>query len=707
MAFDSFWKIFKHLYDTHCPVKIIKLNKNKHKINDFMTEDLITARNAKLDLYKIYINDRTITNENEYKLARNQYNTMLRQSKKEYYENNLVLNIKNPKRTWDLLKEATNLNRTSIKIDKIVNKNNQTLSDPTDIANEFNNFFTGIGVSISESVLETKIKPEEYMPNIDNLQYLELGNTSQTHICDIIKSLQSKNSMDIEGISTKLIKELAVEISIPLAHIFNISLSTGTFPNKLKESRTVPIFKAGNPELCDNYRPIALLSTLSKILEKMVSVQLVNHLDRNKILYEHQYGFQRNKSTEHNLIHAVNFIGKALNEEKYCVGVFFDLKKAFDVCNHDILLMKLSKMGIRGSALNWFKNYLSERKQKVDINGNLSDQKDIKISILQGSILGPILFLCFINDLHSVSSLLTLMFADDTFALESGLDLNTVISSVNNEINKMAVWFRANKLAVNINKTKYMIFRMRGKQIDINNANVEYNENEPGVRFDPNLVTSLERYHDQHENTDCRAYKLLGVYLDEHLSFNKHTSHLTNKLTRSLYCIKKAKNVLSIKGMKTLYSSLVHSHLTYCPIIMNCISAANRQKIIKVQKKAVRIMTNSKYNEHTAPIFKKYNILPYDKIIKQAKLLFMHSIEYKYAPHSFDNTWKKNDQRAATQALRDDDKYHLPHARTETFKKIPLYSLPEEWNKHNDMRYQSNRITFKWALRAQLLDEIE
>jgi len=672
-----------------------------------MTEDLITARNAKLDLYKIYINDRTITNENEYKLARNQYNTMLRQSKKEYYENNLVLNIKNPKRTWDLLKEATNLNRTSIKIDKIVNKNNQTLSDPTDIANEFNNFFTGIGVSISESVLETKIKPEEYMPNIDNLQYLELGNTSQTHICDIIKSLQSKNSMDIEGISTKLIKELAVEISIPLAHIFNISLSTGTFPNKLKESRTVPIFKAGNPELCDNYRPIALLSTLSKILEKMVSVQLVNHLDRNKILYEHQYGFQRNKSTEHNLIHAVNFIGKALNEEKYCVGVFFDLKKAFDVCNHDILLMKLSKMGIRGSALNWFKNYLSERKQKVDINGNLSDQKDIKISILQGSILGPILFLCFINDLHSVSSLLTLMFADDTFALESGLDLNTVISSVNNEINKMAVWFRANKLAVNINKTKYMIFRMRGKQIDINNANVEYNENEPGVRFDPNLVTSLERYHDQHENTDCRAYKLLGVYLDEHLSFNKHTSHLTNKLTRSLYCIKKAKNVLSIKGMKTLYSSLVHSHLTYCPIIMNCISAANRQKIIKVQKKAVRIMTNSKYNEHTAPIFKKYNILPYDKIIKQAKLLFMHSIEYKYAPHSFDNTWKKNDQRAATQALRDDDKYHLPHARTETFKKIPLYSLPEEWNKHNDMRYQSNRITFKWALRAQLLDEIE
>jgi hypothetical protein len=246
----------------------------------------------------------------------------------------------------------------------------------------------------------------------------------------------------------------------------------------------------------------------------MVSVQLVNHLDRNKLLYKHQYGFQRNKSTEHNLIHAVNYIGKALNEEKYCVGVFFDLKKAFDVCNHDILLMKLSKMGIRGNALNWFKNYLSERKQRVDINGHLSTQKDVKISILQGSILGPILFLCFINDLHSVSSLLTLMFADDTFALDSGPDLNTVILNINREINKMAVWFRSNKLAVSINKTKYMVFRMRGKKIDNNIANVEYNENEAGEPFDPNLVTPLERFHDNHENIDCRAYKLLGVYLD-------------------------------------------------------------------------------------------------------------------------------------------------------------------------------------------------
>jgi hypothetical protein len=179
------------------------------------------------------------------------------------------------------------------------------------------------------------------MPNLTNIQNLDLGTTNQVHICDIIKSLQPKNSCDIDGISTKLLQKLAIELSWPLAHIFNLSLTTGIFPSRLKASRTVPIFKAGRADLCDNYRSISLLSTLSKVLEKMVSVQLVNHLDRNKLLYEHQYGCQRNKSTEHSIVHALNFIGQAMNDNKYTIGVFFDLKKAFDTCSHDILLMKL------------------------------------------------------------------------------------------------------------------------------------------------------------------------------------------------------------------------------------------------------------------------------------------------------------------------------------------------------------------------------
>jgi hypothetical protein len=277
--------------------------------------------------------------------------------------------------------------------------------------------------------------------------------------------------------------------------------------------------------------------------------------------------------------------GAGRPDKEYCIGVFFDLKKAFDDCSHDILLMKLSKMGINGPALAWFKSYLSDRSQIVDINGNRSRERKIKISILQGSILGPILFLCFINDLFRVTSLLTLMFADDTFTLKSGTDLNTLILTVNNEINKIAIWFRANKLAVNINKTKYIIFRMKGKAIDDNTPSILYNENEPNAPFDPNLITTLERYHDNHPDSDCRSYKLLGIYLDEHLSLNYHTNHVVKKLSRSLYCIKQAKHIIPPKGPKGLYFSLIHSHLTYYTSIMSGTTQKNRQKILKIQKK--------------------------------------------------------------------------------------------------------------------------
>ncbi len=315
-------------------------------------------------------------------------------------------------------------------------------SDPVAIATEFNAFFSEIGTKISNSVKNTGLDPTSNIPNYPNLQCIDLGTVTPMHVCDILKSMSPKNSLDLYEVSTKLLKNIAVEVSLPLFHILNLSLTTGVFPKALKTSRIVPIFKTGDPESCDNYRPISLLSSMSKILEKIVCVQLVNHLDRNNLLYINQFGFQRGKSTEHNLSKAINFIGNAMNEGLYSIGVFFDFKKAFDVVPHDILLNKLNKLGIRGTAWDWFKSYLSERKQVVDINGHISNSLDIIISVLQGSILGPILFLCFINDLHEVTKLLTLMFADNTCCLNSNKNLNTLIAETNVEINKIAIWFR-------------------------------------------------------------------------------------------------------------------------------------------------------------------------------------------------------------------------------------------------------------------------
>jgi hypothetical protein len=315
------------------------------------------------------------------------------------------------------------------------------------MAQTFNDYFSRIGPEISATIEPRSIDPISFMPNNPDVPEFIINSTGPCHFIDVVNSMHSKFSVD--NISSSLIKYVIYEIAVPLAHIFKLSIDTGTFPDAFKSSRVVPVFKQGDARNCDNYRPIALVDSFSKILEKMIAIDLSNHLDRNNLLLKHQYGFQRGKSTEHNLVHVTNYIGSALNEGKWCIGIFLDLKKAFDTVQHDILLRKLEKFGIRGTALDWFASYLSNRSQCVDINGSLSDFKRIIMSVFQGSSLGPILFLCFINDIYNCTKLDMFLFADDTNALSMHDNLHHLIDFINVELKKLASWFKANKLVLN------------------------------------------------------------------------------------------------------------------------------------------------------------------------------------------------------------------------------------------------------------------
>jgi hypothetical protein len=362
-----------------------------------------------------------------------------------------------------------------------------------------------------------------------------------------------------------MIKSIGNEIALPLSHIFNLSLSSGVFPSKLKLCRVIPIFKAGCALECDNYRPISLLSSISKILEKIVAEKLVKHLLDNDLLYVHQYGFLPNRSTEHNLLQIVNYISNALNEGNYCIGVFLDLKKAFDVCSHEILLKKLEKMGIRGISYAWFKNYLSGRTQFVDINGNRSESLNIDISVIQGSILGPILFLCYINDFYAATTLFSVLFADDTTGLGKGKNLRDLTTYMNSELQKIANWFRSNKMAINTSKTKFIVFRTRGKRIDPADCQLVFNNNEIGQIQNPDLIFPITRVHCEGEE---KSFKLLGVLFDEYLSFEAHITNLCNKISKSLYCLNRIKNFVTPPGHKN--ALFCNGAFPYC-ILFKCV----------------------------------------------------------------------------------------------------------------------------------------
>ncbi len=339
-----------------------------------------------------------------------------------------------------------------------INIDDVSESDPTKIANDFNSFFTSSGTKIANNVQNVTKQPEDYINYGRDIPEINLGNTTHEHISKIIRKFKLKSSCDIHGVSTKMIKFIGPEISKPLSHIFNLSLMQGTFPDMLKQCRVKTIFKSGSQLECDNYRPISLLSSISKILEKIFAEKLIFHLTSNDLLYTHQYGFIPNRLAEHNLLHIVNYVTSALNDGNFCVGVFLDLKKAFDVCSHSILLKKLKKMGIKGVAYKWFENYLKGRSHKVDINGNLSEEEELNISVIQGSTLGPILFLCYINDFYSATTLFSVLFADDTTCLSKGKNLQDLLKYVKEELQKIAVWFRSNKMAVNTSKTKFIVF---------------------------------------------------------------------------------------------------------------------------------------------------------------------------------------------------------------------------------------------------------
>jgi hypothetical protein len=384
--------------------------------------------------------------------------------------------------------------------------------------------------------------------------------------------------------------------------------------------------------------------------------------------------------------------------------VFLDLKKAFDVCSHSILLKKLKKMGINGTTYKWFENYLSGRTQKVDINGNLSHEQNLDISVIQGSTLGPILFLCYINDFFSATSLFSVLFADDTTCLSKGKKLNELLAYVSTELQKIAVWFRANKLAVNTMKTKFIVFRTQGKKINPEECILYFNNNEPGKPVNPNLIYPIDRiYNDGPE----KSFKLLGVMFDEYLSFDAHISHLCTKISKSLFCINRIKNFVEQNARIKLYYAMVHSHLSYCINVYGCAYSTNLQRLRVKQKEAIRIISNAGYRDHTSPLFKQNLLLPLDEMIKFAKLKFMHCYVNLNLPLSFHDLWPFNRDANPARVLRNANNLRIPPHHFATIKRMPLFNFPHAWNEEDEARkqIQSPKVYGK-QLKLALLNSI-
>ena len=329
------------------------------------------------------------------------------------------------------------------------------------IANSFNNFFVNIGPTLADDIPISNDTFSTYLTDAVG-DTLFLKRVTQAEIIDLVNNTKSKKSKDHDDIDMCLVKKIIPYLVIPLEHIFNISLQTGVFPDCMKIARVIPLFKNGNINDFTNYRPISLLSQFSKILEKIFHNRMMSFIEEKNILYESQYGFRKNMSTSLAILELVENITSSIDGCKSTVGIFIDLKKAFDTVNHDILVKKLVHYGIRGVANKWICSYLSNRSQYVCINDTSSECMKVtcdRCGVPQGSILGPALFILYINDMCNVSMLMkSIVFADDTNFFYSGDNLSQVCETVSTELDKLHSWFQVNKLSLNISKTNFMIF---------------------------------------------------------------------------------------------------------------------------------------------------------------------------------------------------------------------------------------------------------
>ena len=534
---------------------------------------------------------------------------------------------------------------------------NQNISDPVEIANNFCDYFTNIGPNLAKTIPRTSNSYKSFLTGnfVDSI-FLDL--TTEFEIINIVNSLRSGIAAGYDKISIWSVKDSSALISSPLSHIVNLSLKSGIVPDQLKIARVLPLFKSGDNNMLSNYRPISVLPIFSKIFEKVVYNRLITYFNKYNILFKNQYGFRKGHSTSLALHHLFDNITKAIDQKEYTIGVFIDLSKAFDTVNHEILINKLKHYGIRGLALDWIKSYFGNRQQYVEYNGAYSSYNSIKCGVPQGSILGPLLFLIYINDLCNASNIVELiLFADDTNIFFSHNNLPLLMNIINSEMNKLSEWFRANKLSINAKKSNYMIFRPRQKR-QILDLTLELN----GYKID-----------------QVKEVMFLGVILDECMTWKPHISHVASKISKSVGIIHKSSFCLSKSALRLLYYALVYPYLQYCITVWGSTYPSNLYRIVLIQKRVIRVISKEAFDAHTDPIFQKLCILKFTDVYLLQLGTFMYKYKKNLLPLTFDNSFIKINQ-IHTYNTRTSKQYYIPTCRTKIRQFSASYQGPLFFN---------------------------
>lgn len=559
--------------------------------------------------------------QQNYRKQKNYVTRLIKQKQKTYYQNQIVANRSNIRKVWSILNEIVFRRKTkqgNSSISKIL-LNDRVLEDSVDICNAFNSYFINIPHELLYN-LDQKFnnEPRDFTLNRSIANSIVILPASANEVGNYIRSLKNSNAAGVDGILSKVIKQNLEIIVQKLTSLINQSIADGVFPYCLKSAKIVPIYKSGCKTGLGNYRPISVLPVLSKPFEKIIQQRLCSFFDRHKIISKNQYGFQQNSNTTSATVNLINEIQVNLDERKLCSAIFIDVSKAFDCVSHTILLKKLHQYGIRNKAFSLIESYLNNRCQCVSINNHTSRELTVDFGVPQGSILGPLLFNVYVNDIFDLPLKGKLqLFADDAALVYNANSFESLYQDMQHDLNLLQQWFFNNGLTVNASKTKYIIFR-KNDQLD----NIYYDLWLSGEKLE--RVVSL-------------AY--LGLIVQQSLRWNLHVEHIHKKISKFLGMLRQSSYMIPLKERKNLFYAHVNSQICYLCIIWQNAPNYVISKISITLNKFMRTIFWEDYldpNVRTVDLYKNNYIMNFAQLKYFESALFVYKVKNNLIKHNLE-----------------------------------------------------------------------
>ena len=654
-AFCFFHDHFLRLINKHAPLKKLRI---KNRTNPWFSRELADLLHKRNKQWSLARRSQTAENWLSFRVLRNKCKALVRKSKAEHYLSLTADTANNHSSFWRVVK--TLQQKGAAGPPPKIRVGDSLISDKKSMSNAFNTHFKRAGHLFDE--LNAGLPQQTVHENTGSPAQNDFDfNFSPILVTDVLRALSTldpKKSSGPDGLDPYFLRLSAMVIAQPITDIFNLSLSTQSLPEVWKQAHVSPLLKAGDPCDVNNYRPISNLSALAKILEGQVSTQVKNFLEAHLILTPMQSGFRAKHSTVTACLNVIDDIRGAIGSKSFCAALFIDLSKAFDTVDHHVLLSVLSNMGFRHNVHEWFKSYLLGRTQCVKFGDTLSDPIILEKGVPQGSILGPLLFLMYVNHICSQSKHCKFhMYADDTILYSCAPSLDVAVSNLASDFVLLQLELTSSKLLLNGHKTKAMLFSPNSS-----------------VNVPPNITTL-----DGVTIEWVQLYKYLGIWLDNKLNFKHHIDCLAKKLKFTLSFFYRMKSCFSNTSRKKLVTSLFLSQLDYGDTVYRFACASTLSKLDPLFHAALRFITNSPYRTHHCTL---YALVGWTSLTSR-RLLHWYILTYKailgILPGYINSKFipVQNSLNLRSNAWL---RYVVPPIKSESGKKSLAFFGPWSWN---------------------------